>query len=297
MPSVNALHWCFTSFQIETHPLWNPATMRYLVFQKERCPKTGRLHWQGYVQFKKSMRRKGAQLAIGKPKCRMNPQMGTNDEARNYCMKEPSRVEIFQEFGEFCPGQGVRSDLIDLRNRIKRGSNAISLIEDDDTLGTYARYDRFANQLMLIYQNKEMRLGTTVIWCWGPTGTGKTRSFFEYVQREQIKTWWKAPVCHGQMWFDGYCGQEAVLFDDYSPEKIPLRSLLEILDIYPITVERKNYVIAFKPKVIYVTSSKNPELICDSNHERYEDSLWSQLKRRITLLIHKEADSNVVEIV
>eukprot|EP00923_Selenidium_pygospionis_P044542 GHVN01076982.1.p1 GENE.GHVN01076982.1~~GHVN01076982.1.p1 ORF type:complete len:201 (+),score=1.10 GHVN01076982.1:307-909(+) len=50
MVRTDAKAWCFTSFataQPELH-----ASMQYLVFQKERAPTTGALHWQGFVYFK-----------------------------------------------------------------------------------------------------------------------------------------------------------------------------------------------------------------------------------------------------
>lgn len=38
----------------------------------------------------------------------------------------------------------------------------------------------------------------------------------------------------GQLWFDGYCGQEVVVFDDFRPWWCRFDYLLRLLDRYPM---------------------------------------------------------------
>jgi len=73
--------------------------MRYLTYQRERCPDTGRLHWQSYCEFKRDQRLTTIQklLAIGKSHC--EKRGGQPSEAAKYCQKEDSRIEPFVEFG------------------------------------------------------------------------------------------------------------------------------------------------------------------------------------------------------
>lgn len=42
--------WAFTNWD---KPKVNLALCDYLIYQKERCPLTGKEHYQGYVEFKK----------------------------------------------------------------------------------------------------------------------------------------------------------------------------------------------------------------------------------------------------
>lgn len=63
------------------------------------------------------------------------------------------------------------------------------------------------------------------------------------------------PNCEGgAQWFDGYEGQEAVLFDDYSGE-MPWTLLLRLLDRYPLRVPTKGGSVTWAAKRIYLTSN------------------------------------------
>lgn len=88
----------FTAFQDE-QPKFDAATTGYLVFQRERCPKTGRLHFQGYAEFKRDTRLRGIQAALGTPTAHVELRKGTQAEAIEYCKKEESRAEPPVEFG------------------------------------------------------------------------------------------------------------------------------------------------------------------------------------------------------
>jgi len=50
--------YCFTSFN-ETEPKFQEG-VRYLIFQKEKCPETKRTHYQGYAEFTKKITIKAA---------------------------------------------------------------------------------------------------------------------------------------------------------------------------------------------------------------------------------------------
>lgn len=63
---------------------------RYLKCQRERCPDTGRLHIQGYVEFLSPVRISLFQKFIGE-KCHMYVRLGTQQQAIDYCDKEATR--------------------------------------------------------------------------------------------------------------------------------------------------------------------------------------------------------------
>ena len=96
----------------EKVPTWNAERMRYLVYQLERAPTTGILHYQGYVEFKRSTKMGGVKKALGSDTVHLEPRQGTRDQARGYCMKEESRIDGPYEFGQYVESeQGKRSDL------------------------------------------------------------------------------------------------------------------------------------------------------------------------------------------
>lgn len=81
----------FTSFEVERQPTFLAEKMRYLVYQQEICPETGRKHWQGYVEFKSQYGRKAVQLMLGVGECHLEVRRGTAREAAEYCKKEETR--------------------------------------------------------------------------------------------------------------------------------------------------------------------------------------------------------------
>lgn len=92
---------------------------------------------------------------------------------------------------------------------------------------------------------------TKVFVLWGPTGTGKTR--FAHDQIMNTSSW--SPGDYA--WFDGYIGQDIVIFDDYRGE-YPLQMLLKLLDRYPMRVPVKGGFTTWRPRKVYITSNLSP---------------------------------------
>lgn len=145
--------YCFTSFD-ENAPTFNEETIRYLVYQREKCPKTEKLHWQGYVEFYKTHRMVGASKLLGLEKKWLKVRSGTRIEARAYCMKEESRIkDSCKEFGIWLKGQGHRTDLDELVNEIENGINDYELMKKDVT--RYERYFKFIDKCRKIINEKK----------------------------------------------------------------------------------------------------------------------------------------------
>ncbi len=94
-PAQQSRSWCITSFntegfkdRIEAQP-----KIKYAVWQLERCPDTGRLHVQAYVEWKAGIRLAAAKRQIGDAQAHLEVRRGTREQARDYCTKEESRVE------------------------------------------------------------------------------------------------------------------------------------------------------------------------------------------------------------
>lgn len=107
-------NWCFTKFGEWGLDKVDLSRVTYLCYQEEVCPKSQRRHYQGYCQLKSTSRVKNAQAILGIGKSHVEPQRGTNAEARAYCMKLESRADpnaVPVEFGQYCEGQGDRTDL------------------------------------------------------------------------------------------------------------------------------------------------------------------------------------------
>lgn len=80
------------------------------------------------------------------------------------------------------------------------------------------------------------------------------------------------------MWFDGYEGQENVLFDDFHGGVFKLPYLLKLLDRYPMRVPVKGGFVQWKPRRIFITSNIDPDLwFSNANREHV-----AALNRRFT---------------
>lgn len=84
--------WCFTSFQDNLGLTGNETELDYFVAQRERCPDTGREHWQGFCQYKSGVCRSRIQGLISDPVAHCEPRRGSSREASDYCKKNDSRV-------------------------------------------------------------------------------------------------------------------------------------------------------------------------------------------------------------
>lgn len=98
------------------------ASVRYAVWQFERGDNTGRLHVQAYVEFKAPVRIAGVKSLFGNTSIHCEKRMASAQQARDYCMKEDSRVEGKgpYEFGIFGGSQGKRNDLQDAAETLKK---------------------------------------------------------------------------------------------------------------------------------------------------------------------------------
>jgi len=100
MPSPQYKYWCFNSFE-EDEPIWHPLVFEGMVFQREKCPETGRLHWQGFVKLKKKSTRFHLKELLGQ-KTHCDRCVGSYKQNWDYCTKMKTAVGKTYVFGD-CP--------------------------------------------------------------------------------------------------------------------------------------------------------------------------------------------------
>jgi hypothetical protein len=86
---MSAKHWCFTSYE-EAEPGPHPR-IQYMVFQREICPETDRLHWQGYMVLAKKSTLNWIKNNIDST-AHFEKAKGSVDENYRYCTKGDTRV-------------------------------------------------------------------------------------------------------------------------------------------------------------------------------------------------------------
>ncbi len=225
------------------------ALLEYAVWQLERAPTTGRLHYQGYVEFTKRVRISACHKLI--TECHFETRRGTAQQARDYCMKDDSRVEGPWELGTFVPqddrGQGKRSDLLKVKDLIDGGATDMTICDEHFT--SMARnYKFFAHYRML--KSPPRNFKSQVIVLIGETGIGKSKWARDNTRGDSGHGYF----AFDGKWYDGYNGTDDVIFDDFTGW-IEYNKLLRYLDAYSTKVECKSGVINFAPRRIVITSN------------------------------------------
>lgn len=240
--------------------------LTYALFQAE---KVTTLHYQGYIEFSKLKRL--TQLKRSHPTLHWERRKGSQKQAIDYCRKEESRFAGPYEWGTPSESsQGARTDLSTAISSLKSGGIRALAADAPEALVRYSRGLLFLDSLTV-----PPKPAPEVILLFGPTGTGKTRCFYDGETPDQR---YAAPVTDG-LWFDGYYSHEAVLFDDFNGRlsKMGLAHLLRLLDRYDLQVPIKGGFRWFVPKRIYLTSNFHPRDWYDYS-ARMEQ--YAALKRR-----------------
>lgn len=214
----------------------------YFVFGKE-VGENGTPHLQCYVCFDARRTLRYVKGLFG-DRVHAESAKGSPSQNQKYCKKEGD----FYEYGTCPKGRGARTDLAGALAAVKAGASRRVLIEEH--LTAYARAHRVLGEAMLIYSPGRSWLPVTRVY-YGETGIGKTKKAFE----ECVS----APYMHsGGSWFDGYDGQEYVVFDDFGGSEFKLTYLLKLLDRYPMRVPVKGGFVNWVPKFIFITSNYSP---------------------------------------
>lgn len=224
---------------------------------------SGNLHIQGYVELKDGKTFKAMKDWIG-DEVHLEPRRGTPKQASDYCKKDGDFLEI----GEISK-QGKRNDIEVLRDAVRHGATDEELL--DEGLITSLFQLKFVEEMRRIYRVRRERIAPKVLWYYGPSGTGKTRSAVEAYPDAWISS-------RDLKWWQGYAGHKEIILDDFRGDFCKFHELLRILDRYHFAVEIKGGSVALEAEIIIITSPYHPTEV----YKNFTDEEISQLTRRIT---------------
>lgn len=251
--------------------------VRYVVWQLERCPDTQKLHYQGYCELSSPMRISAFKNKLELREIHLEPRRGNREQARDYCRKEDSRVAGPWELGEWqSGGQGKRTDIAALVTLCQVDANPLSVARAMPDVAL--RYPKGISLLCSAFAKKRTVMPTVYLF-YGPTGVGKTRFVHDAFCSDVLYR--KVPDTR---WFDGYCNQDVLLLDDFTgaANKMSLSYVLQLLDVYPISVEVKGSYVPLLATRIFITSNLHPRDWYDySNREEQ----YRALIRRFTYIV------------
>lgn len=280
-------NWLFTSYE-EHESKFDGANMDYIIQQRERCPETGRLHWQGYVEFKNAVRMSRAKHHLGGNRIHVEARRGTQQQAIKYCSKSDTQEAPPTTFGQpHSNAQGQRNDLEELKQ------DAIAPIAEYDvalTRRSYARHIRFFRRLRYMHGRRQAAINgfnaRTVVWYHGAPGLGKSRRAMYEACRAAggvVHDVYRKPS--DSKWWDGYEGQKFVIIDDIDGNGgISVGTWKRLLDGYPEQVEVKGGFVPWRAVQIWITSNYSVNDWFQQISTRIIDHV--ALRRRITEEVH-----------
>lgn len=275
---TSAKNWVFTYNNYEPDRIRDilaSIECTYIAYQGE-IGESGTPHIQGMVSFEK--RQSFAQIksifstAIGSPSpVHFEVMRGTIAQSVDYCSKSESADPTlpFTERGCRPAGKGDRSDLRAIAAAIKSGQSERDIFEADPQ--GYLKYSTGIKRAIYLCSTNKRTWETQVLWFYGPTGTGKSRTAHE-----------EAPDAHVQSgndyWWDGYTGQPDVIIEDYRADFCKFSELLRLLDRYPHQVQIKGGKVHMLARRIFITTPKPPR----DTWTNQTDEAIGQLLRRIS---------------
>ena len=263
-------NWCFTYYNMVSFSssfLKNFDTkVKYMIMGSEICPETNKEHIQGFFQMDNAIRNgKKFLMDNGFDKTvHIEPCNGSPFQNFQYCSKDGDYLEI----GARPKGQGAREDIKKIKKLVKEGGGMKEICEVSTSYQSMK-----CGELLLKYCETPRDVSPIeVIWYYGKSGTGKTKSIFDTEVNIFRPTSYK--------WWEGYDNHSVVLVDDWRPSWCSFVNLLKLTDIYPFRVQTKGGSRQVKYNKIYFTSHLSPE----EYFSELEETDYQQLKRRITKL-------------
>lgn len=266
-------NYCFTTFNmnLDIENIYNKNDcIKYICAGREKCPTTGKEHLQGWIQFKIQKSIKTVKKTCEDGTMHLEAMKGNEFENDRYCKKEGN----FKFFGKHTGGQGHRSDLDEVCDKIIKGVPMSNIAKEHPRLVVqYGRGLKHLSQCLEKDNRKTFRkLEVTLIT--GPTGTGKTRYAMEQepykIQGSDLK------------WWDGYEGEDTILIDEYNNDT-GITTLLKLLDGYQLRLDTKGSFTYANWHKVYITTNLELHEIHDKAKPAHRDALFRRITKTINL--------------
>ena len=283
---TGAKHWVFTLNNYTDDEFESIKSIRekfsYCICGKE-VGETGVPHLQGFVTFFERRSLAAIKKLPGFTRCHLEIRKGTALQASEYCKKEKN----FWEWGSLSD-RGQRNDLQQVSDALLNGASIESVCEHHPV-----QIIKFHRGIQFLYEqirNKPRDFRTQVIWLWGATGTGKSRT--AHSEAKELSNGDYCTIADNSMvWFNPYAGHRICVLDDFAGEA-SLAKLLRLWDRYPMQVPIKGNFVQWRPRIVYVTSNFSPASLYADTNPRIR---FRALCRRIDVVIQFNADFSQIE--
>lgn len=220
--------------------------------QIEKCPTTGKFHWQLYFETTVRMPLLAFKQTLGYNSAHVEVCRSSQAANIDYCSKYEIRSQE-HPCPTVCWGrkfeQGQRSDLEHAVEMLIEGETMEAVL--DMHPGTFVRYHRGIAAAANLKRNRSVAPRHVTVY-FGPTGTGKTETAFGSGEDTFV---YSPGVMNA--WFDGYDGQRKIIFDEFRGQ-ITWAHLLSVTDKYPVRVQVKGSSAMILADQLIFTSPVHP---------------------------------------
>lgn len=235
-------YWCFTIHS--PYPVVVPNTLdeyktqrgtvevTYTVGQEEKCPETGALHLQGYIEFDKEVRFSWLKKTFD-ARIHWERRHGTAQQAADYCKKADSATGEFKwELGEISRSeQGKRTDLHEVAEIVLAGATLKRVAQEHPV--AIIKYARGIQTLVDLVMAPPGDTPKRVIILYGEPGSGKSSWVREYLDASEATFYKPAKNNAGALSFETYTDQEWIWLDDFESGALTAQALKCLCDRYP----------------------------------------------------------------
>lgn len=220
------------------------------------------------------------------PEAHIEKSYGSSVQNRDYVFKEGEKwskdkkketnlPDTHEEWGELPEErQGERNDLTALYELISEGKSNYDILEEQpEFISQIERMDK-VRQIIQEENFKEVFRKLEVVYLFGDTGSGKTRSIMEQYGYANVFR-----VTNYRHPFDQYKGQDVIMFEEFQ-SSIPINQMLIYLDGYPVTLPcRYSDKVACYTKAYILSNIALKEQYPDT--QTHSPETWKAFLRRI----------------
>jgi len=294
--------WCCKLFDMQTDK--QEAVLRHYICGHEVCPKTGRLHLQVYMEYIDTKTFNTVKQHF--PTAHIEPawsqaypdkwQDWSNPDvlvvtAGGYCMKDGlfhTRGVSSSAEGSMAPVRAAMEDIAHdpwLKPRMLLEHHTPAYMRAAKLL------DKYTQECQRDAAQAKADFHSYVYVYWGEPGAGKTKlakaHALKLIDDHRLNGYYLvwAKDKNETLWYDGYYGQQVIIYDDFDEDCMSLKKFLTTFDNY----NEKRFAIKCgnvfaKPFAYFITCQRHPEdwysgdLRISSSH--------NEICRRLTKIHH-----------
>ncbi len=299
-----------------THETIKKALQTYRVKYLSLCDEIGSqktLHIHVYVYYINALRFSSIKKLL--PNANIQTAYGSSQDNRAYLLKSKPEhnkdengfysyvdsfgkehsgqnlTETFEEIGD-CPEekQGKRSDLQKLFEMITDGMGDAEILRENPDYMKYLNYIERTRQTLREEEFRDKWRDISCIYVYGATDTNKTRTYMEKYQYPNV---YRITNYAGNAIWDGYRGQDVVIFEEYRSQ-LPISELLVWTEGYPNVSLRARYAdkVACYTKVVFISNIALEKQYPNVQEESPET--WNAFLRRIQKVIHHKSKQEII---